>query len=195
MFEHILRLWIGVWLHIHIVTTADVPPDLWKLAQILPFATVQMMPLCFGWGCRTFQTVSHAHGIHMIGVWAPSQVLDGYMASHSHHYHHRCCPRFGKVGWNPTRCKCANHATMLWLSLYNLSSCIPSHVHAIHMRCLSIFSGYWCAYGSRLTSITIDTSLDLWDLTEILPFASVQTMPLHFGWGCRTFQTASHVHG
>jgi hypothetical protein len=23
----------------------------------------------------------------------------------------------------------------------------------------------------------------------------VQTMPLHFGWGCSTFQTASLVHG
>ncbi len=31
-------------------------------------------------------------------------------------------------------------------------------------------------------------------LSEILPYASVQTMQLCFGWGCRTFQTASHVH-
>ncbi len=28
MFEHLLRLWIGIWLHIHIVTTTDTSPDL-----------------------------------------------------------------------------------------------------------------------------------------------------------------------
>ncbi len=46
------------------------------------------------------------------------------MASHSHRYHHRCFPRFVRVGWNPTWCKCANHATMLWLRLLHLSNCI-----------------------------------------------------------------------
>ncbi len=27
-FEHLLRLWIGIWLHIHTVTTTGVSPDL-----------------------------------------------------------------------------------------------------------------------------------------------------------------------
>ncbi len=46
------------------------------------------MPLCFGWGCRAFQTASHVYATHMWGVWAPSRVVDGHMASHSHRYHH-----------------------------------------------------------------------------------------------------------
>ncbi len=118
VFEHLLRLWMGTWLHIHIVTTTtDTSHDLWKLAEILPFACVQTIPLHFGWGCWTFQTVSHIHGIPIWGVWAPSQVVDRHMASQSHRYHHRCFHRFGKVSWNPTWCKCANHATMLWLRL------------------------------------------------------------------------------
>ncbi len=127
VFEYLSRLWMVIWLHPYTITTTDVSPDLWELAEILPDASVQTMPLHFGWGCRTFQTASHVHIIHIWEVWLPSQVVDGHMASHSHRYHHRHFPRVVWVGWNP-------------------------------------------------------------------PDASVQTMPLHFGWGCRTFQTASHVH-
>jgi hypothetical protein len=65
VFEHLLRLWMGIWLHIHIITTTDAFPDLERLAEILPDASVQTMPLCFGCGCRTFQTASHVHVIHI----------------------------------------------------------------------------------------------------------------------------------
>jgi hypothetical protein len=92
-------------------------PRFGELAKILPDASVQTMPLCFGWGCRTFQTVSHVHVIYIWGVWASSQVVDGHMASQSHRYHHRHFPRFVRVDWNQALCKCANHATMLWLKL------------------------------------------------------------------------------
>ncbi len=115
-FEHLLRLWMGIWLHIHIVTSIDTSPDLWELAEIGPYASVQTMPLQ---GCRTFQTASqsHVYYIHIWGVLVPSQVVDGHMASHSHHYHHRNFPRFVRVGWNPTQCKCANHVNTFWLRL------------------------------------------------------------------------------
>jgi hypothetical protein len=115
VFEHLVRLWMGKWLKNHIITTTYITPDLWGLAEILPDASVQTMPLRFGWGCRTFQTASHVHVIHSWEVWVPSQVVDGHMASHSHCYHHRHFPRFGKVGWNPTWGKCANHATTFLL--------------------------------------------------------------------------------
>jgi hypothetical protein len=88
VFEHLLRLWMGIWLHTHTITITDISPDLWGLAEILPDASVQTMPLCFGWGCRTIQTATHVHVIHIWGVGVPSQVVDGHMASHSHHYHH-----------------------------------------------------------------------------------------------------------
>ncbi len=117
--EHHLRLWMGTWLHTHTITTIDISPDLWELAEILPNASEQTMPLCFGWGCRTFQTASHVHDI-LISIWgvcALSMVVDGHMASHSHGYHHRHFPRVVKVSWNPTLCKCENHATSFWLRL------------------------------------------------------------------------------
>ncbi len=47
VFEHLLRLWMGIWLHIHIDTTTDASPDLERLAEIVPDASVQTMPLGF----------------------------------------------------------------------------------------------------------------------------------------------------
>jgi hypothetical protein len=46
-FEHLLRLWMGIWLHIHTVTTTDASSDFERLAEILPDASVQTMPLQF----------------------------------------------------------------------------------------------------------------------------------------------------
>ncbi len=86
-----------------------ISPDLWKFAEILPDASVQTMPLRFGWGCGTFQTAFHVHVIHIWVVWASSQVMG------------------------------------LWL-----------HTHII---------------------TTTDASPEFWELAEILPDASVQTMP------------------
>ncbi len=81
MFERLLRLWMGIWHHDHFITTTDASPDLGKLVEILPDASVQTMLLCFDWGCRTFQTASHVHSIPTWGVWVPSQGVDGHMAS------------------------------------------------------------------------------------------------------------------
>ena len=36
VFEHLLRLWMGIWLHILIVTATDNAPYLWELAGNLP---------------------------------------------------------------------------------------------------------------------------------------------------------------
>ncbi len=126
------------------------------LAEILPDASVETMPLRFGWGCRTFQSVSHVHVIHIWGVWAPSQDVDGHMASHSHQYQHRHFPRFVRVGWNPTWCKFANHATTFWLRLQNLSNCISCPCNT-YMRCLSTFLGCGWAYGFTLIPLLPQT--------------------------------------
>ncbi len=117
VFEHLLRLWVGMWLHTYTITTTDASPDLGKLAEILPDASVQTMPLCFDWDCRTFQNASHVHIIHIWEFWAPSQVVDGHVASHSHCYLHRHLPGFMRVGWNLNLWQCANHATTLLLRL------------------------------------------------------------------------------
>ncbi len=128
VFERFLGLWMGIWLHTHTITTIDASQDLERLAEILPDASVEAMPLHLGWGCRTFQTASHVHSIHIF------EVIE-------------CLLR-------------------LWMGIW-------LHIHTV---------------------TTTDTSPDLWELAEILPDASVQTMPLHFDWDYRTYQNASHVH-
>ena len=46
VFEHLQLLVMGIWMHIHSVTTADVSPDLGELlAKSLGDASVQTIPL------------------------------------------------------------------------------------------------------------------------------------------------------
>jgi len=35
VFEHLKQLWMGIWQHIHTVTTTDVSPDLVELVDII----------------------------------------------------------------------------------------------------------------------------------------------------------------
>jgi hypothetical protein len=66
VFEHLKQLWMGIWQHIHTVTTTDVSPDLGELAEIIDDVNLKTIPLHYCWGCRTFQTASHIHEIHHI---------------------------------------------------------------------------------------------------------------------------------
>ncbi len=34
-FEHLKQLWMGIWQHIHTITTTEVTPDLGELAEII----------------------------------------------------------------------------------------------------------------------------------------------------------------
>jgi hypothetical protein len=45
VFEHLKQLWMGIWWHIHSVTTAEVSPDLGEFAEILDVVSVEMIPL------------------------------------------------------------------------------------------------------------------------------------------------------
>ena len=45
VFEHLEQLWMGIWQHIHTVTTTDVSPDLGELAEIIYDVSVEMIPL------------------------------------------------------------------------------------------------------------------------------------------------------
>ena len=157
VFEHRWQWWMGICMHTHTITTTNLAPDLGELVWILGDVRVQTMPLRYGWGCRTFQTASYIQPIHIIyDVWAPSGVVDGHADAHSHRYHHKPCPRFGRAGLNPGWCKCAHNATKTWLSLYNLSNCIP-HPSNTYIRCLSIGgSGGW-AYVCTLTPLPPQT--------------------------------------
>jgi len=55
VFENLLRMWMGIWLHTHTITTRAAYPDCVKFAEILPDASVQSMPPNFSRGCRPFK--------------------------------------------------------------------------------------------------------------------------------------------
>jgi hypothetical protein len=46
--ERLLRLWMDILFLTHTLTTTNTYPDLRELAEILPDASVQTMPLCLG---------------------------------------------------------------------------------------------------------------------------------------------------
>ena len=86
---------------------------MWKLSHYIIIEAVEPFKL-------------HPTSMSYIYVWTPQTVVDGHMAAHSHHCHHRGFPRFGRVCWNPRwYYKCGNDPTTLLLRLYNLSNCIP----------------------------------------------------------------------
>jgi hypothetical protein len=117
VFEHLEQLWMSIWQHTHTVTTTEVSPDLGEFADILDDVSVEMIPLRYRWGSRTFQTASHIYVIHILGVWTPYTVVDGHMAAHSFRYHYRGFPRFGRVCWNPRWCQCGHDTNTLSLRL------------------------------------------------------------------------------
>ena len=114
------------------------------------------------------------------------------MTAHSYHYHHRCIPRFERAGWNPRWCKCQNYPNTLSLRLWNLSNCIPHPCHT-YIRCLNTLNSCGWGYGSTLIPLPTDVSPDLGKFSEIIYDVNVKTIPIRYGWGCRTFQTASHI--
>jgi hypothetical protein len=90
---------------------------------------------------------------------------------------------------------CANHSTTMFESVepFKLQITSMSYLYEVfeHLQllCIDILM--------PIHSVTTtDVSPDLGELAESLGDVTVQTIPLWFrmGWGCRTFQTAHHIH-
>ncbi len=132
-----------------------------------------MMPLCLGWGCRTFQTASHIHVIHIWEVWVPSQVVDGHMASHSYHDHHRYFPQICESCWLKSYLmqvrKPCHYALVETVEPFKLH---PMSIPYIYERCeqfLRLWMGIW------LCTHTITTIL----LINLLKWKNYNSVVLH----------------
>jgi hypothetical protein len=117
------------------------------------------------------------------------------MDEHSLRFHHRCSPDLGKSA------KILGDVSVQKILQFSngwgcrtFQKCIPHPCHT-YMRCLSTFNclgmGIWMNTHSVTTT---DVSQGLKKLAKMLGDASVQTMQFSNGWGCRTSQTASHIH-
>ena len=89
VFKHLLRLWMGIWLHTHTVTTKDASLDMGKLAKIHP------MQVCKPCNYALVDAVEPCK-LHPMSISYIYEVfdcllrfVDGHMASQSHQYHHR----------------------------------------------------------------------------------------------------------
>ena len=47
VFEQLKQLWVGIWQHIHTVTSTEVSPDLGEFTEILDDVSVEMIPICY----------------------------------------------------------------------------------------------------------------------------------------------------
>ncbi len=45
VFGHLKQLWMGIWQHIHTITSTDVSPDLEEFTEILDHVSVELIPL------------------------------------------------------------------------------------------------------------------------------------------------------
>ncbi len=193
VFEHLTQLWMGIWQHIHTVTTTDVSPDLEEFAEIIDDVNVKTIPICYRWVCRTFQTASHIHVIHLLGVWTPYTVVDGNMAAHSYSYHHRRIPRFGELA------EIIDYVNMKTIPIRYQWGCrtfqTASHIHVIHTLCVwtpyTVVDGHMAAHSYSYHHRCIPR---FGEFAEIIDDVNVKTIPIRYRWGCRTFQTASHIH-
>ena len=153
---------MGIWQHIHTITNTDVSPDLGEFSEILDDVNVKTIPLCYHWGCRTFQNASHIHAIHILGVWTPYTVVDGHMRAHSYCCHHRGIHRLETAVWNPRWCLCGNDPSTLLLRLQNLWNCIPHLCHT-YIRCLNTSNRFGWAYDSTFIPLPPQTFPQIWE--------------------------------
>ena len=122
--------------------------------------------------------------------------LDGKMAAHSLHYHHRHFSRFGRVGWNP-RCDVSVETMPLRYDWGCRTYQTASHIHVIYTSCLwtpsTVVNGHMAAQAHHYHHRCfprfrrVDWNPSRWCKCS-------ETMSLHHSWGCTTFQTASHIH-
>jgi len=186
---------MGIWQHTHTVTTTDVSPDLGELAEMFRWCKVWKWSQ-YRWGCRTFQTASHIHGIHILGVWTPYTVVDGHMAAHSYRYHHRHIPTpdLGKFA------EIIDDVNVKTIPIrYQWGCRRPFKLHPISMSYIYYvfehLTQLWMEYGSTFKQLPPQMYPQIWEsLLKFLDDVNMKTILIRYQWGCRTFQTASHIH-
>ncbi len=107
--------------------------------------------LTYQWGCRTFQTASHIHVIHILGVGTPYIVVYGHMGPPLPWYPLcRSGVDFGIMGVDLSPCD----IVMSWLRLQQASDWIP-HPYWMYTKCFRTLICCGWAYGSTLTVLCL----------------------------------------
>jgi len=124
-----------IWMHPSTLTIANIEPQCCRVDWNLKWRwrRANNANTLYDWGCKTFQTGSHIHfiHIHVHGVWAPSAVVDRHMDATLTiaDIHPQCC----RVVWKLMSWRRANNATTLYdwgCKSYQTGS----HIQVIHIQ-------------------------------------------------------------
>jgi hypothetical protein len=151
---------------------------------------VEMIPLRYRWGCRTFQTASHIY-IRCLNTlnscgWAYGSTLTPLPPQ-----------RFPQIWESLLKSKIIK--VWKW-SYYAIDEAVEplklhptsmSYIYKVFEHLKQLWMGIW---QHNHTVITTAVSPDLGAFAEILDNVSVEMIPRSYHWGCRTFQTASHIY-
>ena len=129
------------------------------------------------------------------GAFTSWTVVVGHMAAHSHHYHHRRVPGFGRVGWNPIGDACVVtmwHAMVEAVEPIKLHPTSMSYIFKLFEHLQLICRAVW----QHPYTLPPQMYPPIWENYRWNPrwYVSLEMISLCFGWDCRTFQTASHIH-
>jgi hypothetical protein len=133
-------------------------PRFGKVLDILHDVNVEMIPLHYHWGCRTFQTGSHIHAIHILGVWTPYTVMDGMgIWQHTHTVTTtEDSPDLGEFT------EILDDVNVRTIPLRYRWGCIPLLCHT-YIRCLNTLNSCGWAYSSTIIPLPPQRFPQIWE--------------------------------
>jgi len=87
--------------------------------------------------------------------------------------------------------KWSHYAIVEAIEPFKLHPTSMAYIYKVFEHLQQLWMGRWQHIH---TVTTTDVSPDLGELVKIIDDVNVKTIPLHYHWDCRTFQTASHIY-
>jgi hypothetical protein len=185
VFEHLLRLWMCIWLHTLTVTTTDHFLDFRQLAEMAEILLMQVSKPCryiMAEAVEPFKlhpmSMSYIYDVFedlcklWMGIWLHTHIVTNKDILPD--FRHWLKSYLMQV------CKpCHYHYTLVEaVEPFKLHPMSISYIYEVFEHLLRLWLGIWLHI---LIDTSTDTALELWELAEILPDASVQTMTQRFG--------------
>ena len=160
-----------IWMHPSTLAIANIDPQYCRVDWILRWRwrRANNYTTLNDWGCKTFQTGSHFHVIHIQGVWAPSAVVDRHMNAPTHNW---------LYDWG-----CKTFQT-------------GSHIHFIHVHVHGVWAPSAVVDRNMDATLTIadihpQCCRVVWKLMSWRRANNATTL---YDWGCKSYHTGSHIH-
>ncbi len=143
VFEILLRMWMGIWLHTHSITTTGTSPGLWELAEILPGASVQPCHYSLVEAVEPFKThpMSMLYIYEVIEHLLPSQTLSQICESWLKSYLMQVC-------------KLCHYTLVVVIEPFKLHPMSMSYIYEVFQHLLRMWMGIWI-YTHTITTTVV----------------------------------------